>query len=185
MLGIYLSEHPFQHAAGPLASLLTCSIVELNAELSGRDSIIAGLVAGKRSLQTKDGRTFIAAEIEDLTGSIEITVWPETYESTRDLWTEGNIIVASVRIRENNDRLQIAVNRATLFTDSFDPERLLPDPTRKARTDRGELLSQERQRQWEREQRATAKQRPRSRQPSRNCASSWTRRTTRTATRSG
>jgi DNA polymerase-3 subunit alpha len=132
LLGIYLSEHPFQQAAGPLSSLLTCSIVELNAELSGRDSIIAGLVTGKRSLQTKDGRTFIAAEIEDLTGSIEITVWPETYESTRELWNEGNIIVASVRIRENNDRLQIAVNRATLYTDKFEPGDVLPDPTRDA-----------------------------------------------------
>jgi len=138
LLGIYLSEHPFKRAAGPLASLLTCSIVELNAELSGRDSIIAGLVAGKRSLQTKDGRTFIAAEIEDLTGSIEITVWPETYEATRDLWTDGNIIVASVRIRENNDRLQVAVNRATLFTDSFEPSSVLPDPTRDAAPTRRE-----------------------------------------------
>ena len=125
LLGIYLSEHPFAQAAEKLGTLLTCSIVELNAEFAGRDTIIGGLVAGTRSLNTKDGRTFIAAEIEDLTGSIEVTVWPETYEATRDLWREGNIVVTSVRIRDNNDRLQVAVQRAALFGDDFDPQALL------------------------------------------------------------
>ncbi len=128
LLGIYLSEHPFAHAATKLGPVLTCSIVGLNAEMAGREAIIGGLVAGTRSLNTKDGRTFIAAEIEDLTGSIEVTVWPETYELTRDVWTEGNIVVAAVRIRENNDRLQIAVQRAHIFSDSFDPEGLLAEP---------------------------------------------------------
>ena len=119
LLGIYLSEHPFAQAAEKLGTLLTCSIVELNAEFAGRDTIIGGIVAGTRSLNTKDGRTFIAAEIEDLTGSIEVTVWPETYEATRDLWNEGTIVVASVRIRENNDRLQVAVQKAAAFDDEL------------------------------------------------------------------
>jgi DNA polymerase-3 subunit alpha len=125
LLGIYLSEHPFAQAAEKLGTLLTCSIVELNTEFAGRDTIIGGMVTGTRSLTTKDGRVFIAAELEDLTGSIEVTVWPETYEATRDIWKEGTIIVASVRIRENNDRLQVAVNRASAWSESFDPQALL------------------------------------------------------------
>jgi DNA polymerase-3 subunit alpha len=125
LLGIYLSEHPFAQAAEKLGALLTCSIVELNVEFAGRDTIIGGMVSGTRSLTTKDGRVFIAAEIEDLTGSIEVTVWPETYEATRDLWKEGTIIVASVRIRENSDRLQVAVQRASAWSEDFDPQALL------------------------------------------------------------
>ena len=162
LLGIYLSEHPFAHAAGRLGSVLSCSIVELNAEMSGRDTIIGGYVVGTRSLNTKDGRTFIAAEIEDLTGSIEVTVWPETYEQTRDIWTEGNIIVASVRIRDNNDRLQVAVQRAHVFSDSFDPAGLLAEPSpREGPNGRGGYFrkngnGQERQRQAEAGPAATA-----------------------------
>ena len=126
LLGIYLSEHPFARAAESLAGVLTCSIVELNPELAGRDTIIGGMVAGTRTLNTKDGRQFLAAEIEDLTGSIEVTVWPETFESTRELWTEGTIVVAAVRIRDNNDRLQVAVQRAMPWTeDRFDPAPLM------------------------------------------------------------
>jgi DNA polymerase-3 subunit alpha len=130
LLGIYLSEHPFARAAEELGTLLTCSIVELNPELSGREVIIGGLVAGMRTLTTKDGRTFIAAEIEDLTGSIEVTVWPETYEMTRDHWHEGNIVVASVKVRDNNDRLQVAVQRVQLYEGpSFDPQALFAEPS--------------------------------------------------------
>lgn len=125
LLGIYLSEHPFAAAAEKLGTLLTCSIVELNAEFAGRDTIIGGMVSGTRTLNTKDGRTFVAASVEDLTGSIEVTVWPETYEATRDLWKEGTIVVASVRIRENNDRLQVAVQKAAAFGEDFDPQALL------------------------------------------------------------
>jgi DNA polymerase-3 subunit alpha len=83
-----------------------------------------------RTLTTKDGRTFIAAEIEDLTGSIEVTVWPETYEMTRDHWHEGNIVVASVKVRDNNDRLQVAVQRVQLYEGpSFDPQALFAEPS--------------------------------------------------------
>ncbi|MEO6196862.1 MAG: DNA polymerase III subunit alpha [Dehalococcoidia bacterium] len=129
LLGIYLSEHPFARAAESLGSVLTCSIVELNRELAGRDVIIGGLVTNTRTLTTKDGRAFIAAEIEDLTGSIEVTVWPETYEQTRELWTKASIVVATVRLRENNDRLQAAVQKAVAWTeDGINPDKLVPDP---------------------------------------------------------
>jgi DNA polymerase-3 subunit alpha len=129
LLGIYLSEHPFARAAETLGSVLTASIVELNAEMAGRDAVIGGLVTNTRALTTKAGRAFIAAEIEDLTGSIEITVWPETYEATRDLWSKGSIVVATVRLRENNDRLQAAVQKVVPWTEEgIDPEKLVPDP---------------------------------------------------------
>jgi DNA polymerase-3 subunit alpha len=129
LLGIYLSEHPFARAAESLGDVLTCSIIELNREFAGRDVTIGGLVAGSRTLTTKDGRAFIAAEIEDLTGSIEVTVWPETYEQTRALWAAGNIVVTTVRLRENNDRLQASVQKAQQWTDAgVDRAALVPDP---------------------------------------------------------
>ncbi|MEX1195724.1 MAG: DNA polymerase III subunit alpha [Dehalococcoidia bacterium] len=128
LLGIYLSEHPFANAAAGLGQLLDCTIVELNAEFAGRDVIIGGVVTGARSLTTKDGRAFLAAEIEDQTGSIEVTVWPETYEMTRDLWTDGNVLVINARVKQRDDRLSVAVNRAVPYSeDSFDPASILPD----------------------------------------------------------
>jgi DNA polymerase-3 subunit alpha len=128
LLGIYLSEHPFAKPASELAQLLDCTIVELNAEFAGRDLVIGGVVTGMRTLNTKDGRAFLAAEIEDQTGSIEVTVWPETYEATRDLWVDGNVLVVNVRIKQRDDRLSVAVNRAVVYGEGpFDPASVLPD----------------------------------------------------------
>ena len=143
LLGIYLSEHPFARAAEELRGVLTCAVVEVNAEFAGRDMIIGGVVAGIRPLSTQDGRQFLAAEIEDMTGSIEVTVWPETYEQTRDLWQHGNIVIVNVRVKARDDRLQLSVQKAALYGDpAFDLQRA---PGEQRRLER-QRLSPQRQR---------------------------------------
>jgi DNA polymerase-3 subunit alpha len=128
LLGIYLSEHPFTRAAEELRSYLSCGIVEVNAELAGRDVIIGGIIAGTRSLSTRDGRSFLAAEIEDLTGSLEVTVWPETYEQTREAWQTGNLVVANVKVKARDDRLQVSVQRVAVYGEgAFDPAALMAE----------------------------------------------------------
>ncbi len=73
------------------------------------------MVGNTRRLYTKDGRPFCAAEIEDLSGMVEVTVWPETFEQTQDLWFEGNILLMQVKVRDRNGRLQIAAQRVELY----------------------------------------------------------------------
>ncbi len=126
LLGVYLSEHPFARAAEELRTYLTCGIIELTAEMSGRDVVIGGVVQEARLRSTKDGRTFLSADIEDHTGSVEVTVWPETYEGTKELWELGNIVVCSARVKDRDDRLSISVNRVALYGDeAFDPSALI------------------------------------------------------------
>ncbi|MCH7484932.1 MAG: DNA polymerase III subunit alpha, partial [Chloroflexi bacterium] len=129
LLGIYLSEHPFARASEELSALLDCNLVALNAEFAGGDVIIGGVVTGIRSLMTRDGRSFIAVTLEDQTGRVEITVWPETLEATGDLWVDGNVLVISARVKQRDDRLSVAVNRAAVYEDDgpFDPSSVLPD----------------------------------------------------------
>jgi DNA polymerase-3 subunit alpha len=67
--------------------------------MAKRDVIIGGIVTEMRSLSTRDGRSFLAAEVEDMTGSLEVTVWPETWEQTRALWQAGNVVIMNVRVK--------------------------------------------------------------------------------------
>lgn len=125
LLGVYLSEHPFAGPYRQLRPYLTCDIVNVSAEHAGRGIIIAGIVTGARTLATRDGRPFLAAEIEDHTGSLEVTVWPEQYEQTREIWQTGNVVVANVRIKARDDRLQISVQKAMHYQEGpFDPSPL-------------------------------------------------------------
>jgi len=126
LLGIYLSEHPFARPAEELRGRLTCGLIEVNADMAKRDLIIGGIVTGMRSLSTRDGRSFLAAEVEDMTGSLEVTVWPETWEQTRDIWQAGNIVIMSVRVKARDERLHVSVQKAALYTgEGFDLSALL------------------------------------------------------------
>jgi DNA polymerase III alpha subunit len=60
--------------------------------------------------------------VEDLSGSVEVTVWPAVYDQTRDLWAEGSILLLTVRVRSRNDRLQVSVQKAIPYEEGSDPE---------------------------------------------------------------
>jgi DNA polymerase-3 subunit alpha len=121
LLGVYVSEHPFSRAAAALSHRVTAMCSEVSAEMAGREVVIAGIVASTRQILTRAGRLFLAAEIEDLSASVEVTVWPDVYDQTRDLWAEGNIVILSVRVRMRNDRLQVSVQKATAYQEGSNP----------------------------------------------------------------
>jgi DNA polymerase III subunit alpha len=122
LLGVYVSEHPFQSAAAQLSALTTALIGEVNAEMGARELALAGMVTSTRPLLTKDGRAFCSAEIEDLSGSLEVTIWSDVFEATRELWTPGTILLLAVRLRPRDDRLGVSVLRATPYSADSDPE---------------------------------------------------------------
>ncbi|MEX0800935.1 MAG: DNA polymerase III subunit alpha [Dehalococcoidia bacterium] len=131
LLGVYVSEHPFARVAKALGPHLTCRLAQVSAEMDGKSLVLGGVVIGTRLLSTRDGRAFLAATLEDETGgTLELTVWPEVYESTRDMWEAGAQIVASVRVKNRDgdprsDRLSVGVQKAVAYVEGeFDPSAL-------------------------------------------------------------
>jgi DNA polymerase-3 subunit alpha len=127
LIGVWLSEHPYKQAASALARHVTALCSEVTPEIledappQGREVVVAGIVGSHRGLMTRDNRPFIAVEIEDLSGSLEVTVWPDVYERDRDLWKQGNIVLALLRVRERNDRLTAGVVEAVAYGEGFAP----------------------------------------------------------------
>ena len=125
LLGVYVSEHPFTRAAVALGPQVTAMCSEVSEEMNGREVIIAGSVTHIRQILTRAGRAFLAVEMEDLTGAVEVTVWPDVYDQTRDLWAEGSILLLTVRVRTRNDRLQVSVEKAVAYEEGSEPA---PEP---------------------------------------------------------
>ncbi len=144
LLGVWLSEHPFTRAASALAPHVTALCNELTLELmadlpvQGRDFVIAGLLGSSRRLTTRNGRPFIAAEITDLSGTLEVTVWPDVYERSPELWTTGTILLLHVRVRERGDRLSAGVQAAAVFNSDFEPPSWLAGVTEEVPLRRGQ-----------------------------------------------
>ena len=98
-LGLYLSGHPFDQyradatyiASGSVAALASAAPPPPGSEYQpGRDAMVAGLVT---NLRKRTGR--ITAEIDDGTGVIEISIFPETYERCRNHLGAHSIVVVT------------------------------------------------------------------------------------------
>ncbi|HXH21377.1 MAG TPA: DNA polymerase III subunit alpha, partial [Dehalococcoidia bacterium] len=137
LIGVWLSEHPYKAAASVLAQHVSALCSEITPEMledmpaQGREVVVAGIVGSQRRLATRDGRPFIAAEIEDLSGTLEVTVWPDVYERTADLWKHGNILLLQLRVRERGDRLTAGVVDVVPYSEGFVP----PDWASESRPD--------------------------------------------------
>jgi DNA polymerase-3 subunit alpha len=114
LLGVYVSEHPFSGAASKLSKHTTALVSEITPDLDGRDIVVAGMVNDVRQRLTKSGSVFLAVMIEDLSGSAEVVVWNDVYETTRELWQPGNILLMQLRLRDRNERLTAAVQQVSL-----------------------------------------------------------------------
>ena len=122
LLGTYLSDHPFKLLAAKLAGYVTAQAAELDADLAGGDVVVAGTITAVRRLTTRQGKSFAAVRIEDLSGNAELTLWPEQYERLAALLFEGNIVLAKANVRQRGDRLTVAVDDlAACDAESGDP----------------------------------------------------------------
>ena len=115
LLGVCVSEHPFSAVAARAAKETTVLCGHINEELVGQPVTVAGMVASVRPLLTKDGRQFISASLEDLEGSVELTVWPEVYDRTKDLWTDGELILVHGKVNDRRGVIQISCDGAQRY----------------------------------------------------------------------
>ncbi len=112
LLGVYFSEHPVAPIAAALADSITAFCGQISEAMDGRKVTVVGLVTSMRELYTKDGRPFGIITLEDLHGSIEITVWSKKYEETRELWREGEILLVEGKVRSREGRVNINCQQA-------------------------------------------------------------------------
>jgi DNA polymerase-3 subunit alpha len=77
-----------------------------------------------RHLFTRESKPFVAATLEDLDGSIDVNVWPEVCQRTKDLWVEGNILLIEGKVQSRRDQIQVSVDSARIYK----PEDVPPPP---------------------------------------------------------
>jgi len=79
LLGTYVSEHPLQAQLSALQSYVTHTSATLSESDHGRRVVIAGVVTSVRPHTTKSGKTMAFAEVEDIYGRLELTIFPKAW----------------------------------------------------------------------------------------------------------
>jgi len=90
LLGIYLSGHPFVKFAQKLNNKAK-PIKEVLKMESGMKVSLAGVLNEMKRSLTKNKEPFAYLEIEDLTGKIEVMLFPKVYENYFESLKEGKI----------------------------------------------------------------------------------------------
>ena len=117
LLGAYVSRHPLQSASRAMQNRVTSPLSGLDEQSVGMTHTVLGLVTGVRSLTTRKGDPFAAVAIEDLSGTAEVTVWPDQWAITKQLWEPNQIVLTTVNIRQRGDRLTLAVESVEQYVE--------------------------------------------------------------------
>lgn len=99
-IGFYVSGHPLAEKADSLARRTTAAIRDLR-ELAEDDVVtIGGVVIAARRVVTKSGGQMLVAKLEDLTGAVEVLVFPNVYQLLSPVFVEDSVVVVKGRVRE-------------------------------------------------------------------------------------
>ncbi|MDR2627397.1 MAG: DNA polymerase III subunit alpha, partial [Dysgonamonadaceae bacterium] len=81
LVGIYLSAHPLDEYRIILTYVCNTGMAELadRESLKGKELLLGGIVTGVREDTTRNGKPYLVAKIEDITGSGEIALFGSDY----------------------------------------------------------------------------------------------------------
>jgi DNA polymerase III subunit alpha len=111
MLGLYVSSHPLLGLEHVLAAVSDCTIGTLIADESRPDNspvTVAGLITSVQRKITRKGDTWAIATLEDLEGSVNLLVFPSTYQVAAQLLVEDTLVLAKGRLRRGDDAPDIS-----------------------------------------------------------------------------
>lgn len=104
VLGFYFSEHPLEQLRGQIERIATHTVAEALSAEDGSEVRLAGVVGEIKPITTRAGRLMGVVGLEDLSGRIECTAFPDTFETSRALLVADAIVVVSGRIEVRDDR---------------------------------------------------------------------------------
>ena len=108
LMGLYLSDHPMGEVAERVGLFVTAYSGDLKDEsLDGQRVVLGGIVTGIRSVLTKAKATMAVVTLEDLQGTLEVVVFPKTYEQTAGIWRDGAILLVAGRVDHRGDEASL------------------------------------------------------------------------------
>jgi DNA polymerase-3 subunit alpha len=108
-LGIYVSKHPMEGLVEAIAPMVENQISEVLEMHSGSNVKIGVIITGVKKTITKKGQKMFRLVVEDLSGEIEILIFPREAKNIDDSYfNPGDVFVFSGSVnRENDDERSI------------------------------------------------------------------------------
>jgi DNA polymerase-3 subunit alpha len=147
MLGLYVSGHPLNGVAHLLATQVDTAIPAiLDGDIPNDAPVkVGGILASVSRRVNKNGMSWASAQLEDLTGGIEVMFFPQTYSTYGADIVDDAVVLVNARVAIRDDRIVLIVN--DLVVPDFSSVRvdrplLVSLPTRQCTPDKVNALKQ-------------------------------------------
>ncbi|SRX95414.1 putative DNA polymerase III (alpha chain) DnaE1 (DNA nucleotidyltransferase) [Mycobacterium tuberculosis H37Rv] [Mycobacterium shimoidei] len=112
MLGLYVSGHPLKGVAHLLATQVDTAIpAVLDGDIPNDTAVrVGGILASVNRRVNKNGMPWASAQLEDLTGGIEVMFFPQTYSAFGADIVDDAVVLINARVKISDDRVCLIAN---------------------------------------------------------------------------
>ncbi|GHO78742.1 DNA-directed DNA polymerase [Ktedonobacter sp. SOSP1-85] len=104
LIGVYIAKHPLAYLSDIFVERgATHTIDQVTEELDTKKVTVGGMIKEARRITTKKGDDMCVVQLEDMYGTLGITIFPRTYEQTKELWQEGSIVLVKGTVQVRRD----------------------------------------------------------------------------------
>ncbi|AWV47845.1 DNA polymerase III subunit alpha [Mycobacterium leprae Kyoto-2] len=113
MLGLYVSGHPLNGVAHLLAAQVDTAIPTiLDGGVSNDTQVrVGGILAAVNRRVNKNGIPWASAQLDDLTGGIEVMFFPHTYSSYGADIIDDAVVLVNAKVVVRDDRIALIANQ--------------------------------------------------------------------------
>ena len=112
MLGLYVSGHPLNGIAHLLAAQVDTQIPAiLEGDIANDTQVrVGGILASVNRRVNKNGLPWASAQIEDLSGGIEVLFFPQTYSMFGAEIADDVVVLIGAKVAKRDDRISLIAN---------------------------------------------------------------------------
>ncbi|MFH1412761.1 MAG: OB-fold nucleic acid binding domain-containing protein, partial [bacterium] len=111
LLGLYISEHPFNEYKKQLSDI-AIPLSELAQHNGKSDVNVAGVIVDIKSILTRKNERMLFVKIEDGVDNVEILVFPRLLKDTAEIWQEGEAVICQGTVSDKDNEIKVLVNKA-------------------------------------------------------------------------
>jgi len=116
-LGFYISGHPL-HKYKDVLETFTTQIDALDSNWDAKEALLGGIVSNLKQVKTRKGDTMAYVELEDLTGTIEITVFPDLYRNNMMFISPETELIFKGRLEVEEETKKMIATEVILLQDA-------------------------------------------------------------------
>jgi DNA polymerase III subunit alpha len=116
-IGFYLSGHPLAAFQADIARYSTATTETLETIPDGKEVTICGIIAGMKQKMTKKGDKMAIVNLEDLSGTVEVIVFPDLYKTANHMLLTDTPLIVAGQLDKSEQGYKIKALRLHLLAD--------------------------------------------------------------------